>query len=116
PTVSIVEPDPESQALVDTFAEQTDVLAAEVIGTATEPLCLNRLPGDPRSEGMCEPDQVAASGASTDVHGGFIQQIVTDAFLARAFRADLALQNAGGVRIAIPAGDISVATAYELLP
>jgi 5'-nucleotidase len=116
PTVSIVEPDPGSQAILDTFAEQTDRLAAEVVGTATEPLCLNRLPGDTRSEGICDQAQAAASGAAADVNGGFIQQIVTDAFLARAFRADLALQNAGGVRIAIPAGHISVATAYELLP
>jgi 5'-nucleotidase len=116
PTVSIIEPDAASQAILDTFAEQTDVLAAEVIGSATEPLCLNRLPGDTRSEGICDQDQVAANGAAADVNGGFIQQVVTDAFLARAFRADLALQNAGGVRIAIPAGDITVATAYELLP
>lgn len=116
PTVSIIDPDPDSQAILDTFAEQTDALAAEVIGTAAEPLCLNRMPGDTYSEGICDQNQVAASGAAADVNGGFIQQIVTDAFLARAFRADIALQNAGGVRIAIPAGDISVATAYELLP
>lgn len=116
PTVAIIEPDPDSQAILDTFAVQTDELAAEIIGTATEPLCANRLPGDRRSEGVCAVDQIAASGAAADVNGGFIQQIVTDAFLARAFRADLALQNAGGVRIAIPEGDISVATAYELLP
>jgi 5'-nucleotidase len=116
PTVSAIEPDPDAQAILDTFATQTDALAAEVIGRAAEPLCLNRLPGDTRSEGICDTDQVAASGAVANVNGGFIQQIVTDAFLARAFRADLALQNAGGVRIAIPAGEISVATAYELLP
>lgn len=116
PTVSIIDPDPDSQAILDTFAVQTDALAAEVIGTTAEPLCLNRMPGDTYSEGICDQNQVAASGAAADVNGGFIQQIVTDAFLARAFRADIALQNAGGVRIAIPAGDISVATAYELLP
>jgi 5'-nucleotidase / UDP-sugar diphosphatase len=116
PTVSVIDPDPDAQAILDTFAVQTDELAAEVIGNASEPLCLNRLPGDTRSEGICDTDQMAASGAAADVNGGFIQQIVTDAFLARAFRADLALQNAGGVRIAIPEGDISVATAYELLP
>jgi 5'-nucleotidase / UDP-sugar diphosphatase len=51
-----------------------------------------------------------------DVNGGFIQQIVTDAFLARAFRADLALQNGGGVRITIPEGPITIGTAYTLLP
>lgn len=116
PAVSVIAPDADSQAILDLFATQTDELAAEVIGTATEPLCLNRLPGDSRSEGICDADQIAGGGAAADVNGGFIQQVVTDAFLARAFRADLALQNAGGVRIAIPEGAISVATAYELLP
>lgn len=116
PTVAIVDPDPAAQALLETFSAQTDELAAEVIGVATEPLCSNRLPGDSRSEGTCTSDQVAASGATADVNGGFIQQVVTDAFLARAFRADIALQNAGGVRIVVPAGEISIATAYEILP
>ncbi len=50
------------------------------------------------------------------MNGGFSQQIVTDAFLARAFRADIALQNGGGVRITIPEGDITIGTAYTLLP
>ena len=59
---------------------------------------------------------MSASGAVSNVNGGFIQQIVTDAFAARAFRADFALQNAGGVRIDIPAGAITIADAYELLP
>ena len=57
---------------------------------------------------LCTPAEVA--------QGGHIQQSVTDAFLARAFRADIALQNSGGVRIDIETGDISIADAYELLP
>lgn len=48
--------------------------------------------------------------------GGDIQQVVTDAFRVRAFESDFALQNAGGVRIDIPAGDFTIADAYELLP
>jgi 5'-nucleotidase/UDP-sugar diphosphatase len=116
PGVDHVEPDPEAQALLDTFSAQVDALAAQVIGTATEPLCLNRLPGDTRSAGICTTDQEAVSGARADVNGGFMQQIVTDAFLARSFDADIALQNAGGVRVALPAGPISIADVYEILP
>jgi 5'-nucleotidase/UDP-sugar diphosphatase len=115
-SVDIVEPDAGAVALLATYAGQVEELAQEQIGTATEPLCLNRLPGDTRSAGICATDQVSESGARADVHGGFMQQVVTDAFLARAFRADVALQNAGGVRIALPAGPISVADAYENLP
>lgn len=116
PAVDHVEGDPEAQALLDTFSAEVDELAAQIIGTTAEPICLNRLPGDTRSAGICATDQVAASGARADVNGGFMQQIVTDAFLARSFEADIALQNAGGVRIALPAGDISIADAYEVLP
>ena len=114
--VETVEPDPAAAALLATFSDQVEELEQQVIGTTAEPLCLNRLPGDTRSAGICATDQRSASGARADVHGGFMQQVVTDAFLTRAFNADIALQNAGGVRTALPAGDITVANAYENLP
>lgn len=116
PSVSIVEPKASSQAILDVYSAEVEVLSQAVIGAAAEPLCLGRLPGDTRGAPFCTPDQVAASGARSDVNGGFIQQIVTDAFLARAFRADIALQNAGGVRETIPNGEITIGDAYTLLP
>lgn len=116
PTVTSIEGNADAQAILDTFSAEVDELALQIIGTTAEPICLNRLPGDTRSAGICTTDQIAASGARADVNGGFMQQIVTDAFLARSFEADIALQNAGGVRIALPAGDISIADAYEILP
>ncbi len=118
PTASVVIPDPEAQAVLDSFAAEVDELAKGEVATAGEALCLNRLPGDNRSAGTpgCAPDVEAASGARADVNGGFIQQIVTDAFLARAFRADMAIQNAGGVRIPLEAGPITVGDVYTLLP
>lgn len=99
--------DADADALIADYSAQVDVLAAEVIGTATEDICLGRFPNDGRDAGLC--------GGVTPF-GGEIQQVVTHAFLARAFNADIALQNSGGVRINIPAGDVSIATAYELLP
>ncbi len=118
PGAGIVTPDAEAQAVLDEFADQVDVLEEQEVATAGEALCLNRLPGDDRSVGTtgCSPTVTAASGAAADVNGGFIQQIVTDAFLARAFRADMAIQNAGGVRIPIPAGPITIGDVYTLLP
>lgn len=103
----VIAPDAAADAVLAGFAADVDLLAAEVIGTSTDDLCSARFPLDSRSL-ICTPEEVP--------NGGDIQQLVTDAFLARAFRADIALQNSGGVRIDIPAGDISIADAYELLP
>lgn len=99
--------DADAAALLAGFSEQVDVLNQEVIGTATEDICLARFPDDGRS---------ALCPVGTLGQGGEIQQLVTDAFLARAFRADIALQNSGGVRIDIPAGPVTIGDAYRLLP
>jgi 5'-nucleotidase len=112
---SLSEADADAQQILDSFSGQVDELTQQVIGAATEPLCLERIPGQGRSA-ICDDNAEAASGAQSNINGGFIQQIVTDAFAARAFRADFALQNAGGVRIDLPAGNITIADAYELLP
>lgn len=121
--VRVVTPDPAAQALRDSFAAEIDVLNQQIIGSAAEPLCDRRVPSRPRGtsiEGCSptddDPDVTAASGAKMTVNGGFIQQIVTDSFLARAFAADLAIQNAGGVRRAFGTGEISIGNVYELLP
>ncbi|MGI9606886.1 MAG: NAD nucleotidase [Acidimicrobiales bacterium] len=108
PELSVVTPDADAQAVLDEFSEQVDVLEQEVIGTVTEDLCLERIPGQGRSQ-ICDV-------ADTADMGGDIQQMVTEAFRVRSFESDFALQNAGGVRIDIPAGDITIADAFELLP
>jgi 5'-nucleotidase / UDP-sugar diphosphatase len=115
PSVSLVVPNAASQAILESFSGQVDILNQQVIASAGEPLCSRRVPDRPRS-GICDPGTVAASGATQETNGGFIQQIVTDAFLARAFRADIALQNAGGVRVDFPTGNITLGDAYRLLP
>jgi 5'-nucleotidase len=112
---TLAKADRKAQAILDSFSGEVDELTQQVIGTASEDLCLERIPGQGRSS-ICAVDEVSLSGAASSINGGFIQQIVTDAFAARAFRADFALQNAGGVRIDIPAGPITIADAYELLP
>jgi 5'-nucleotidase/UDP-sugar diphosphatase len=108
PELSIVTPDEDAQAILDTFSGQVDLLEQQVIGSAAVDLCLERIPGQGRSQ-ICDVSATAQMG-------GDIQQIVTDAFRVRAFESDFALQNAGGVRIDIPAGDFTIADAYELLP
>ncbi len=109
PELSIVEPDPASEAALAGFAEQVDELAQEVIGTVTEDLCLERIPGQGRSN-------IAGCTEKTAQNGGDIQQLVAQAFLNQSFEADISLQNAGGVRVDVPAGDFTIADAYTVLP
>ncbi len=108
PLVSQPVPDADAQALLDSFDDQVEVLEQTVIGTVTEDLCLERIPGQGRSS-ICDV-------ADTAMNGGDIQQLVTEAFRVRSRNSDIALQNAGGVRIDIPAGDMTIADAYTLLP
>ncbi len=108
PELSIVTPDADAQALLDSFSDQVEQLEQEVIGTVTEDLCLERIPGQGRSS-ICDV-------SATAVNGGDIQQLVTESFRVRSRDADIALQNAGGVRIDIPAGEMTIADAYTLLP
>ncbi len=107
---AIVAPDADADALLDTFSAQVDVLAAEVVGTVTEDLCLARIPQDTGRSSLasCQADGVP--------NGGDIQQLVAFAFADRAFDADFALQNSGGVRIDIPEGPLTIADVYTLLP
>ena len=108
PELSIVTPDPGAQAILDGYATQVTVLEQEVVGTAAADLCLERIPGQGRSQ-ICDV-------ADTAVNGGDIQQLVTDAFRIRSFESDFAIQNSGGVRIDIPAGEVTIADVFELLP
>jgi 5'-nucleotidase len=114
PNASLVRNDRRAQSILDGYAEQVDVLSEQVIGTASEELCAARFPGQP--VGGCAPDAESVSEARLDVNGGFIQQIVTDAYAARAFRADMAIQNGGGVRDDLLAGDITIGDVYTILP
>ena len=78
------------------FASQVAAEKARTIGSASEPLCLVRVPGeraDPRAGAGCET-------ASSLARGSDVAQVVAEAFLRGSRRADFALQNAGGVRSA----------------
>ncbi len=108
PELSIVTPDADAAAVLEGFSGQVDALTAEVVGNSADDLCLERIPGQGRSA-ICEV-------ADTATNGGDIQQLVTEAFRIRSFESDIALQNAGGVRIDIPAGEVTIADVYELLP
>ena len=112
PAVRVVAPDPAAAETLATFSSQVAAEKARTVGTASEPLCLVRVPGeraDPRAGAGCE-------AASSLARGSDVAQVVAEAFLRGSRRADFALQNAGGVRVPVPAGTLSMNTAFTVLP
>lgn len=101
-------PDSATEYLLSNYNEEVAVLEQEVIGTAAEDLCLVRIPGESRSS-ICDPSATAELGSD-------ISNIVAKAFLMITPTADVAIQNAGGVRIDVAAGDITFAEAVNVLP
>jgi 5'-nucleotidase len=96
-----------------------DAMGLTVVGTTTDNLCLRRVPGTKRDTTRSSLGDICNKDANVIAHGGDIQQLVAEAFLAQGKRfgaADIALQNGGGVRIDIATGNITVGTVYSLLP
>lgn len=113
PTVRVVEPDTVASLTLASFSSQVAAKRAETIGTASEALCLVRVPGEStnRSGGTA-----GCEAANTLARGSDAAQVVAESFLAGSLRADVAIQNAGGVRVPVPAGTLSMDTAFTLLP
>ena len=104
-----VDPDPSSLATLAAFTVQLAELRQSVIGEAPEPLCMVRLPGEGRAEPLC-------ARAETYEQGAHISTLVAQAFLEREGSADIAIQNAGGVRASLAAGPVTIADVFTLLP
>lgn len=49
-------------------------------------------------------------------HGSIMGNVVSEAFVDLSIRADIAIQNSGGVRTSIPKGEVSVGHAFNVLP
>lgn len=94
--------DPLVGEMVDSYAAALADFRSEFVAFAETDLPNTRVPGGdlPR--------------------GSLIAPIVCDAMLWKANHigtgADIALQNAGGVRIDVPMGDVTIGTVYSLLP
>lgn len=100
-----------ANAVLAPYTNKVSENLAKVIGKSTETLCLVRVPGTSRSTDIAGCENTAQFARGSD-----IAQVVAKAFLDGALRADFALQNAGGVRETILAGDITFNTAYTILP
>ena len=101
--LEIVEEDAAALATLAPYQAQVEDFANEIIGSAGELLAHNRIPNDGR-DGYNLP------------LGSDIAPVVSKAFYDLSNRADACIQNAGGVRISIQPGDISVGLSYTLLP
>jgi len=109
PQLSIVQPDATSAQILAYYTDQLDTFRNQIVGTATEDLCLERIPGQGRSN-------LPSCAGTTNQRGGDIANIVAQAFLFLSKNADVSIQNAGGVRTDIAAGSITIGDAYTLLP
>ncbi len=109
----VTEPDALASTVLSGYSSQVAAKKAELIGTAGEALCLVRVPGKSTNRSGGVP---GCESANTLARGSDAAQVVAEAFLAGSLAADIAVQNAGGVRIAVPAGPLSMNTAFTLLP
>jgi 5'-nucleotidase len=107
--LSLPKADVTAQNILDGYSQQVDSMKQAVIGTAAETLCLERIPNQGQSK-------VAGCKEATKAHGSDISNIVAKGFLDMSLTSDICLQNGGGVRIDVLAGDITIGTAYTLLP
>lgn len=112
-------PSAAATAALAPFKAAKDALGTQVAGTAADNLCLRRVPGTKRDTSRSSLGDVCNKNATVIAQGGDIQQLVADAFLAQGQRfggADISLQNAGGVRVDLAAGNLTVGRIYTLLP
>jgi len=102
PRLAIVEPNPEAEATLEGYKQKVEELSGEVLGQAAEDLLHARIP------------------TAELPNGSYIAPVVSEAFFQMLdknnYQPDLVLQNAGGVRVDVPQGDITIGTAYTLLP
>lgn len=117
----ITTPLADTVAALKPFSDAKVALGSVLVGKSSENLCLRRVPGMGAKSDVTRSSlgDVCNKDSGVVARGGDIQQLVAQAFLLQGQSfggADIALQNAGGVRIDIAAGDITVGKVYTLLP
>lgn len=107
-TYVAVEPDSDATSTLDEYSQGVEEFGMETIAFVSEGICYERIPGQGRSE-ICSKEETANNG-------GGVCNLVAQAFLDQAITADIAIQNGGGCRSDIFAGDYTVGDAFVLLP
>lgn len=101
-TLALQVPDAEVAAILAPYAEELEAFRGETLGTVAETMPFERI-----------PTAFATGEAPTGSHAA---HIVADSFLAYLPYANVAIQNAGGVRTEFLSGPFTVADAYTMLP
>lgn len=117
-SLRITTPDPVALQVLAPYQQQKVEFGSTVIAQVAQTLCARRIPGRLGQHTGAGHDQECKNRPGLE-HGGDAQQIVAQAFLEQAtkyFDADLALINAGGVRIDLSAGPLVVKDVHTLLP
>ena len=102
--IQIIEEDKSALNMISTYENKVAKEKAKIIGKAQETLGHNRIPNDAYDKQNRLP------------LGSDIAPIIAKSFYDLSKLADASIQNAGGVRIALNKGEISMADAYAILP
>ncbi len=101
--ITIAQKDLELQSILQSYKEQVDEKKQESIGSASETIMHTRIPKHTYNN-------------ATLALGSDVAPLVAKAFYERVKNSDAVILNAGAVRTDINEGDISIDTAYTLLP
>ena len=82
-------------------------VSAQTIADVPFGICMDSIPG--MGSGYCALDATCA-------HGGPVCNLVATAFLQTSEQADIAIQNAGGCKTSVAAGDFTSDVASAILP
>ncbi|AOA57836.1 bifunctional metallophosphatase/5'-nucleotidase [Acinetobacter larvae] len=118
-TLKIVKPDPYALRILEPYSIAKALLGQEKVAIAEDNLCLRRVPGSSKDTSRSVLGDVCNKSDFIHQHGGDVQQLVAEAFLQQGkkyFKADISIQNGGGVRVDLPKGNITVEKIYTVLP
>jgi len=101
-TVKEIAPSALVESIIEPYKAELEVFRLQDIGSVSTFMPFNRI-----------PSSFAAGEIPT---GSYAAHIVADAFLKYLPKADVAIQNSGGVRTAFNQGVFTVADAYTMLP
>jgi len=101
-TLALQQPDPAVAAILAPYSQELEEFRTQTLGSVAETLPFDRIP--------------AAFAAGSTPTGSYAAYYVADAFLKYMPKADIAIQNAGGVRTQFLQGPFTVADAYTMLP
>jgi 5'-nucleotidase len=103
-----IEEDATAKAALQVYLDELESRLGVVIATVPEAICYERIPGQGRST-ICTAE-------STSEMGGAACNLVAQAFLDQTASAGVSIQNGGGCRTDITAGNFTLEDAITLLP